>query len=179
MYSYWFVKNKTLTEEKLVKSNPTMVVWKLFVNNLNCQDIYRSSLDKLKGFYTSLDNLNCCQSSIKQKNFSYYISGFMMSTANSLTEQNDRTCVSYRLYTNTIHCPEAFCISHKHSSFLFEIKVADWQNVGCATYLLSGHISKTSRNRCRKLTSSRSSTSTHYSCACATFLFIDLFLWVS
>lgn len=99
----------------------------------------------------------------------------MMSAANSLTEQSDRTCVSYRLYTNTLHCPEAFCISHKHSSFLLEIKAADWQNVGCATYLLSGHISKTSRNRCRKLTSSRSSTSTHYICVCATFLSIDLF----
>jgi len=63
--------------------------------------------------------------------------------------------------TNTIHCPGAFCIYQTKktldSSFLFEIKAADWQNVGCATYLLSGRISKTSRNRCWKLISSRSS----------------------
>lgn len=31
------------------------------------------------------------------------------------------------------------------SSLFCEIKASDWQNVGCATYLLSGHISKTSR----------------------------------
>lgn len=79
-----------------------------------------------------------------------------------------------------IDCIQIQYIAQRHFVFptnirLFEIKAADWQNVGCATYLLSGHISKTSRNRCRKLTSSRSSTSTHYSRACATFLSIDLF----
>lgn len=97
----------------------------------------------------------------------------MTTASNSLTEWYDRTCVSYRLQIQYIAQRHfVFLTNILDSSFLLEIKADDWQNVGCATYLLSGNISKTSRNTTPKTHIFSQLPSTHYSCA--TFLSIYL-----
>lgn len=126
-----------------------MAAWKLFVNNWNCQDLYRSSLDKLKSFYTSLDILNCCQSSIKHRleKKAFFLFQVLWQQLQILL-QKDMTehvlaidCIQIQYQRHFV-----FLTNILDSSFLLEIKAADWQNVGCTTYLLSGRISKTSRN---------------------------------
>jgi len=80
-------------------------IYLLTINLSRC----RSSFDKVKRFYKS--------SSIKHK--AYCFSGFIMSAANSVSKQNDRTCASYRYKYNTLPGGILYLPDKKNSGFVF------------------------------------------------------------